>query len=381
MIKSFKVSNFKSISSAEVNFDHVTVLVGKSGAGKSNFLESMVCLRNLIRSDSFRNHWQSWLPVSKVKKSAAEKTIRFEVAFLINGLDSLFYYKLEILGAATLHESLAIGETTIFAQDASLDRQGRVANSSWSVEPNVANPPKPGTICIRQLSGLHEVVLAYTALTTGIGFYDFPDNVLTAQKGSGVGGLNENGSNYVGVLQQMTTNLRDFTSRRRIVCSLQCINPTVNSVEVDDVLNPRNVIVGHTFKDRTLSLLLPQESVGFRKFYAHLLALFQDPPKLLLMFEHPEDGVHPGAMQLLAEEFKAASSEQRGQVIFTTHNPELLDFFDVEMIRVVERKGFETQIGKVSTEQQKAIKQQLMDTGELLTSDPATIDSKEPDEQ
>lgn len=57
----------------------------------------------------------------------------------------------------------------------------------------------------------------------------------------------------------------------------------------------------------------------------------------------------------------------------TTHSPKLLDYFDVDQIRVVELDGLATRIGPVSTEQKEAIREKLLDAGELLTVDPARI--------
>ena len=96
------------------------------------------------------------------------------------------------------------------------------------------------------------------------------------------------------------------------------------------------------------------------------------PPKQTLVFEEPENGIYPGALELLAEEFKAAPEADRGQVLLTTHSPRLLDFFSVDQIRVVELdQQLETKIGNVAEEQMEAIKEQLLHPGELLTVDPA----------
>lgn len=116
---------------------------------------------------------------------------------------------------------------------------------------------------------------------------------------------------------------------------------------------------------------LSQESDGFRRFYAHLLALYQLPPKQTLVFEEPENGIYPGALSLLADEFKAAPDDNRGQVLLTTHNPALLDHFSDEQIRVVELVELETRIGLLALEQKEAIQEELLHAGELLTVDPA----------
>jgi predicted ATPase len=125
--------------------------------------------------------------------------------------------------------------------------------------------------------------------------------------------------------------------------------------------------VGHRANGKIFDLALEQESDGLRRFYAHLLALYQTPSKLTLVFEEPENAIFPGALALLADEFKAAPRENRGQVILTTHSPSLLDAFDVDCVRVVEMKEGRTIIGPVAKDQRAGVKDHLLTTGELLT--------------
>jgi predicted ATPase len=122
------------------------------------------------------------------------------------------------------------------------------------------------------------------------------------------------------------------------------------------------------------ALSLDQESDGLRRFYAHLLALYQTPSKLALVFEEPENAIFPGALSLLADEFKAAPRENRGQVILTTHNPTFLDAFDVEDVRAVDMREGKTIVGKVSKEQRLSVKDHLLSTGDLLMVDRARLD-------
>jgi predicted ATPase len=104
-----------------------------------------------------------------------------------------------------------------------------------------------------------------------------------------------------------------------------------------------------------------------------MLALYQIPPKQTLIFEHPESGLHPAALEALAEEFKDCPSEGRGQVILTTHSPQLLDFFPCGAIRVVDMKDQATRIGPLAPEQAEAVREQLLRPGELLTVDEARL--------
>ena len=50
MIHHFHVQNFKSIVDVDVDLSPVTVLVGKSGTGKSNFVQALRFLRDVLLS-------------------------------------------------------------------------------------------------------------------------------------------------------------------------------------------------------------------------------------------------------------------------------------------------------------------------------------------
>ncbi len=369
MIHRFRVQNFKSIADVTIDLSPVTVLVGRSGTGKSNFVESIRYLRDTLASKHQHEKWVTYQPAAR-----PDARMAFEVEFSIVGIRDRFTYEMGFGAygpqAAPVVERLALGKKTFFHQ--SSDDQAR--QSRWIVEPDLVNLPTPGQIIIGQIPSISEVVIAYTALTSGIGCYVFPDTVLCGgrQNESSIG-LNDGATNYLDTLKEIASNLQDLNVRKSIVSALQRVNPSVSSVELNSIQQPSHVVVGHKFNTKTLALQLPQESDGFRRFFAHLLALYQRPPKQTLIFEHPEDGIHPGALALLADEFKVAPEHARGQVILTTHSPILLDHFEADQILVVELKGFETHIGLVSNEQREAIHDNLLDTGELLTVDPARL--------
>ena len=169
--------------------------------------------------------------------------------------------------------------------------------------------------------------------------------------------------------------------RKSLLASLQSVNSSIASIELDSLTSPSRAIVGHTAAGQIFDLNLQQESDGVRRFYAHLLALYQTPPKLLLIFEEPENAIYPGALSLLADEFKATPQENRGQVIITTHNPTLLDSFDVDQVRVVEMRDGKTLVGFVSKEQTAEVKDHLLTTGDLLKIDQPRIEESQLAEQ
>jgi hypothetical protein len=370
MIHRFRVQNFKSILDVDVDLSPVTVLVGKSGTGKSSFVQALRFLRDvLISNQSLQQSWPQLRPVM-----ASDAPTTFYVEFSVAGIEEPFQYELSINknGPAQPpdNERLSLGGRCLFHQVSAPPGPER-----WVVEPELIQVPTPGAISIGRIPSISEIVIAFTALTSGIGCYVFSDKVLCqpVKENRRTWGLADDAANFLDALRDVVSNLQELKVRKGIVAALQRVNPSISSVELNDIQNPSNVVVGHRFDGKTLALDLSQESDGFRRFYAHLLAIYQRPPKQTLIFEHPEDGIHPGALSLLAEEFQAAPEAGHGQVILTTHSPKLLDYFDVEQIRVVELHDLETRIGFISAEQKEAIRDNLLEPGELLTVDPARI--------
>jgi len=372
MLRRLTVQGFKSLENVCVEFGPVTVLVGRSGTGKTNFVTALRFLRNyLFFGPTGLKEFGDWPKLLTATRQ--ERPMGFEVVFDVKGIDAPFEYRV-ILNEngpphPVAHEWLKLGDELLFCQ-----RQRK-----WEREPQLVSVPQPGEPAIGRIPSISEVVIAYTALTSGIGCHYFPATVLTARQSSAgaISGLQDDAGNYLQTLKELVSNLQDLNVRRTIIAALQRLNPSISAVELDSIQNPSQVVVGHRLGQKTLALSLAQESDGFRRFYAHLLALYQLPPKQTLIFEEPENGIYPGALALLADEFKSAPAAGRGQIILTTHSPELLDRFAAEEIRVVVLDGFQTRIGEVSQEQKEAIKEQLLQPGELLTVDPARIDETE----
>ena len=379
MIRKIRIQNFKSLRDVTVDLDPVTVFVGTSGVGKTNLVTALAFFRDYISSESHGatpNQHSNYFCATN-----PDGTISFDVEFDVPGFSNdRFRYSLALTSGAGFgtrqlggpkSEQLQFGKRILFSQTQKPKAQ-HVSDLQWTVEPALVPLPPPGQLAIGRLAAIEEVTVALTALTTGVGVYSFPFDVLAKpSQTNGDSGLSDDAGNYLTVIKEIATNLRDIHLRKEITAALRRINSTVGSVDLDSISEPSKVVVSHRFGEKTLPLDLPQESTGFRRFYAHLLALYQTPSKQTLVFEEPENGIHPGALSLLADEFKIAPAAGRGQVILTTQSPSLLDHFSAEPIRVVELEQLETKVGPLVAEQREAITERLLHTGELLTTDLA----------
>ena len=375
MIHRIRIQNYKSIRDVTVELSPVTVLIGRSGTGKTNFCEAIRLLRDLLMGGQPR--MAERLTAAKPMTHPGVD-VSFEVDFSVSGYDETFHYALATnIHELPIHERLSVSDGIVFAQsDARPNRS--MPQAQWDALPALAIVPEAGTLALTRLPGIEFVTVALSRLTSGLGIYTFAYDVLENSK-LGENGLSDNASNALGAIRALWFNPQCRRDRASLVASLKQVNSRVLSVELDSIQTPKQAIISHEFGDKILPMPLGTESSGFRRFLAHLLALYQTPPKQTLIFEEPENGIFPGALAILAEEFQATPEAGRGQVILTTHNPVFLNHFDADQIRVVEMdENLETQIGPLAPEQREALKDKLLYPGELFTVDVARRETVAP---
>ena len=339
MIKRIHIQNFRSLLDVTVDLDPLTVLIGRSGTGKSNFVQAIRFLRDSLATRAINFNQPGAVPrIFHVEHD--NDPLVYEVEFEIKGLSKDFRYRLEFNPKKGQYgEKLEIGGDVLFHH----------TEKKWIVTPKVIPPPAPNGIMLGAIPGLQESTFAYVALRSGIGCYDFPSDILVGPGSKGAladSGFTDRGDNYLLVADRILSDLSKAEAWKRIATGMRAINKTVGSLTLN-VPTPDRLDVGHQLNGRLLSFDVRQESEGFRRFLAHLLALYQNPSKQTLLFEHPELGLHPGALESLAEEFKDCPDDGRGQVILTTHSPQLLDYFPVESIRVVAMNHMQTQLDRL----------------------------------
>lgn len=371
MIQHIQIRNFKSLRDVSVDLAPVTVLIGRSGVGKSNFLRAIRFLRNYLQGGeqafSVEGGWHTIFPFGN------KADLSFDVHFTIPGYEATFRYvvgwkvRQDTSPPYLSEERLQLGGNTIFAR-----------SDKWETWPDARPmPPIESKPFLGAFPTISEAVLAFTALTSGIGWHDFPADVFRAPaqgQQDKAKGLSDTASNYLEVLRDLTQNLQSQHARRQVLARVRQINASVTSIELDSILSPRKVVVTHKVGGQLIPLDLSQESDGLRRYYAHLLALYQTPPKQLLMFEEPENGIYPGALRNLAEEFRTAAQNGRGQVLLSTQSPDLLDGFEAESLRVVDvDQAQSTIIGPLDSAQLQAVRDQMLEPGELITVDQARL--------
>ncbi len=132
---------------------------------------------------------------------------------------------------------------------------------------------------------------------------------------------------------------------RRILERMKQRIPGVERVEAANTVDGRLVLrfQDGAFRDPFLSRHV---SDGTIKMFAYLVLLHDPLPHPLLCVEEPENQLYPMLMRELAEEFRDYA-RRGGQVMISTHSPELLDAAKVEEVFGFEKKEGFTKVFRV----------------------------------
>ena len=371
MIKKLRIRNFKSLLDTEVELSPLTVLIGRSGTGKTNFCHALAGLQASLTAagpDPFSvliNSLGGWNTAGPV--GLGKFITSWEIVFDVDRIEGDYRYLLEVepnrgssnFAGIVKRESLSLADKILF------ERMG----DKWITEPALKSACNP-TAMLGWLTGIPQVNIAYLSLTRGIGSYDFPADVMAkpnvATSQAGTFGLRWDGSNYLETIDVLLGNIHSLGKWREIEEAIKRLSASVEAITTAPFESER-VAISHRFGGQLIALTLSRQSGGFRRFLAHLLAIYQQPPKQVVMFEEPENGIFPGALTMLSDVMRVANEKLGTQFILTTHSPQLLDTFSADSIRVVEISDKGTKIGPLEARQLSAIKENMLSPSELLT--------------
>jgi Predicted ATPases len=87
MIKQVRITNFKSLSDVSVDLEPVTILIGRSGTGKSNFIDALRFLRDCVvsRSGDIASSIQGGWPMIVPATASGQVNVSFLIRFTSPG--------------------------------------------------------------------------------------------------------------------------------------------------------------------------------------------------------------------------------------------------------------------------------------------------------
>jgi predicted ATPase len=330
LLQQITLRNLLSFKDATIDLKPLNILIGENTAGKSNLIEA-ISLLQAAPSDLFSavlrgggvRYWL-WMgegtqaPVATVGCLADGVAYELEFSEDASGMMSILRETLSE-ASGTIHFS-RIGQELDFGTNESYP-----VGTTESVFALFRNPADqtPTTRLGRDFGRIR----IYRELQTGA---RSQSRLGTASTVLGEF-LRDGGDNLASVLMQLhpdeildpiKTYLKRFSHR-------------INDVFV----NLDRGIAKAFVRERGLSAPLPsvRMSDGTLKFLCLLAVLLHPDPPPLVCIEEPEQGLHPDAIQIVAQALREAS--ERMQLIVTTHSRELIDAFSdaPECVLVCER--------------------------------------------
>ena len=378
------LKNYKSIAACDVRLQPLIFLVGRNGAGKSNFLDALRFVADALNS-SLDHAVRARGGINDVCKRSDRSitepddfSIRLEFV-LPDG--STGYYAFQITTGLLRYEvqteECKFHNENLNTSDIYFNVvKGNVKDASVKVAPAATRD----RLYLVNASGLPEFRPVYDALSR-MGFYNLNPDIIRDLQDPDLGDmLIQDGSNLTSVFNQLPSDVK-----KNIEEYLQVILPGVQRVHVKkfgpkETLGFRQEVTGDK---RPLRFLANNMSDGTLRALGILVALFQENQETqkrvtLVGIEEPETALHPGAVAVLLDSLRDAANKT--QVIVTTHSPELLDdkHLDVESILAVEAHDGNTVIAPVDEASRSVVQDRLFTAGELLRSnqlqpDPAAL--------
>lgn len=372
-----KIRNYRSIGFCAVELSPLTFLVGRNGAGKSNFLDALHFVVDALRSSpdqAFRERGG----IAEVRRISQghprnfliELQLRLEPATWVT-------YGLEIAPAGQGAFVIQKERLQVCSSDKPSSmflREGDHVSSSVKDLPPLAT----GRLFLANAAGLPEFRPAYDALLA-MGFYNLNPNAMKELQSPDAGELlHEDGSNVASVVARLED--KQPQALERICEYLATIVPGITKVERKS-LGPRETLRFYQSvkgSENPWKFYASNMSDGTLRALGAIVAVTQlvdhESPVRLVGIEEPETALHPAAAAALMDALREAS--RHTQILITSHSPDLLDQvgLDRDGLLVVVAEGGTTSIAPVDEASIEAIRKHLFTPGELLRMDQLAVD-------
>ncbi len=385
-LRRLKIRNYKSIGNCDVELRPLTVLVGRNGSGKSNFLDALRFVADALRT-SLDHAIKSRGGIDEVRRRVAGHPNNFALELEVDLGDGRWaHYGFEVAarkkgGFSVKKEALQIrGGLNQLVGSYRLD-EGKLTHSSETPMP----PASSDRLYLVNAAGLPTFRSVYDALLT-MGFYNLnPESMKALQSPDAGEILHRDGGNIASVIGRIGNDRPPI--KERIKEYLATIVPGVTDVSRIP-LGPKETLEFRQKVHKSPSpwkFLANSMSDGTLRALGTLVAVTQlaegAAPVRLVGIEEPETALHPAASGALMDALREAAVHT--QVVVTTHSPDLLDRVNPETDRllVVEIRDGDTKVAPIDAASLKVIKKQLYTPGELLRMDQLELDWRDLERQ
>ena len=401
MLKRIRVRNYKSLRDIEASFPNLVALFGANAAGKSNLLDAMQLLSRLGTSRTVKEAFEPPYRGSPIESFSFEEG---GIPALVKRERLAFSIEADLSLSDTVVESVH-REIEAMRQPGRKDRvagkgitPGRVRERSLRYRVEVEMRPDSGVLRVadeylaalnskgqptgsrnpfleRRGERIHlrlegqahptyyeryldrtilsmphypphhpHLTAARRELENWLFYYFEPRERMRAanpmREVRRLGVMGEDLAAFLRTLQALEPG-----QFRAVERALSLLVPSVGGVEVEvDALGE----VELRLKENGAAVPAGVLSEGTLRVLGLLALTGVTEPPALVGLEEPENGVHPGRVQLIAEFLKTRAETGQTQYFVTTHSPLLVDLLPLESLFAVRRKERQTHIAPLS---------------------------------
>ena len=402
MLKRVHIKGYKSLADVEVRLEPLTVLFGPNAAGKSNFLDALQLLSKLGTSRTLKDAFDSpyrGKPLESFRIGPTGIKGLIEQERLVFSMEA----DLQLSDAVVEAVERQIRDMRRPSRDASTPEPGkqraRVRERDLRYRIEIEMLPKSGVLRVadeylaalnregeptgkrkpffeRRGEEIHlrlegqghpthyerfldhsilsmphypphypHLVAARRELESWLFFYFEPrERMRAANPVKEVRHIGLMGEELAAFLNSVKAN--NPGQFRGIERALHTLMPSADGIEID--VNDLGEV---ELRLKEGGVVIPARvlSEGTLRMLGLLALAGTDEHPALVGFEEPENGVHPGRIQLVAELLKTRESLQQSQYIVTTHSPILPDMLSDKSLFVVRRSEGQTRVDPFST--------------------------------
>ncbi len=362
MIRSLRLTNFRSHAHTSLQLEPVTLMVGPAGAGKSNIFKALILLQNSIHRSLVEMFPPGLGEFHWVRSRWAGETdpIGFEV-----DLDQLpeypgvsAKYALRIAdspaGLYVLEETLMrrVGDDPwdwVFQRRRNRTQMGEFGVVEWDM-PTVLHRVWHGEIGVDRQAPTVQFAKAVAGALSRFGYYHLEAAELKSLgTGQAVERIGYNGERLPDFIAWAKSDPANTHVYETILADMRQILPTLDAILVTQARTDKQGIA-FAFREHHGYIAAPDLSDG-TMFTLGLLCIFNAPQRpCVLCIEEPETGLHPRRLRWLFDRILALAYPPAGQtptqVLLTTHSPSYVDLFKdmLPSVQIVEQHDGQTRI-------------------------------------
>ncbi|MDQ3330042.1 MAG: AAA family ATPase [Planctomycetota bacterium] len=380
-LRRVRLRNYKSIGECDVELGRFTILVGRNGSGKSNFLEALQFLSHSLETSLSYAVANAGGFASLMNRRASVGDLLEIVVTIELGEDDVAEYGVVIPEDRSFlvarHEYLKVRSVEGAWQTRFESKSGKITSM---VNTGDLRFPE-GRLLLPLMTGDEAAATVYETLRS-VRIYDPEPAAMRTMSPLDGATLDADGANAAAVFSRLQgqqealcTRLTDYLAvivDELISIGVRTAGPASPTCEATPYVEKWL----RFYFDRRAgieSFSYDEVSDGTLRALAILLAAMQrredGRPIPVICIEEPEVGLHPAASAALVEALREASIFS--QIIIATHSADILDCLDIEtdrLLAVQARRG-QTKIGPISEATRSIIRDHLYSAGELLRMD------------